>query len=149
MQIDTNQFYLCLLFQWVETFQRITWYCSYRYFWCTSFFFRYFSFWRKSKYVDISYLTLSVQRISERCIERKIKLNFYFHTSLWCLKRFYEGLKADTHLPKNGIICFNDSSSKMMKNAFYFTLKAFFLLKIFKFLSWLFGHVGKTAWLGR
>ena len=24
----------------------------------------------------------------------KIKLNFYFHTSLWCLKRFYEGLKG-------------------------------------------------------
>ena len=23
---------------------------------------------------------------------KKIKLNFYFHTSLWCLKRFYEGL---------------------------------------------------------
>ena len=23
----------------------------------------------------------------------KIKLNFYFHTSLWCIKRFYEGLK--------------------------------------------------------
>ena len=31
----------------------------------------------------------------------------------------------------------------MMKNAFYFTLKAPFVLKIFKFLSWLFGHVGK------
>ena len=30
--------------------------------------------------------------ISESCIEIKIKLNFYFHTSLWCLKRFYEGL---------------------------------------------------------
>ena len=27
------------------------------------------------------------------------------------------------------------SSLKMMKNAFYFTLKAFFVLKIFKFLS--------------
>ena len=25
---------------------------------------------------------------------KKIKLNFYFHTSLWCLKSFYEGLKA-------------------------------------------------------
>ena len=25
---------------------------------------------------------------------KKIKLNFYFHTSLWCLKRFYEGLKG-------------------------------------------------------
>ena len=24
----------------------------------------------------------------------KLKLNFYFHTSLWCLKRFYEGLKC-------------------------------------------------------
>ena len=30
-----------------------------------------------------------------------------------------------------------------MKNALYFTLKAFFVLKIFKFFSWLFGHVGK------
>ena len=30
-----------------------------------------------------------------------------------------------------------------MKNAFYFTLKALFVLKIFKFLSWLFSHVAK------
>ena len=35
--------------------------------------------------------------ISESCIEIKIELNFYFHTSLWCLRRFYEGLKG---LPK-------------------------------------------------
>ena len=34
---------------------------------------------------------------------------------------------------------------KMMKNAFYFILKALFVLKIFKFLSRLFSHVGKTA----
>ena len=33
-----------------------------------------------------------------------------------------------------------ESSLKMMKNAFYFTLKALFALKIFKFLFWLFGH---------
>ena len=32
-----------------------------------------------------------------------------------------------------------------MKNAFYVTLKAIFVLKIFKFLSRLFGHVAK--WL--
>ena len=31
----------------------------------------------------------------------------------------------------------------MIKNAFYFTLKALFVLKIFKFLSWLFDHVEK------
>ena len=34
-----------------------------------------------------------------------------------------------------------------MKNAFYFILKALFVLKIFKFLSRPFGHVGKAAWL--
>ena len=47
---------------------------------------------------------------------------------------------------KNYFICFNDSPSKMMKNAFYLMLKALFVLKIFKFLSWIFGHVEKTAW---
>ena len=36
-----------------------------------------------------------------------------------------------------------------MKNAFYLILKALFVLKIFKFLSWLFGHVEKTARLER
>ena len=47
------------------------------------------------------------------------------------------------------VICLIESPLKMMKNAFYFILKAFFVLKIFKFLSRLFGHVGKTAWLKR
>ena len=32
---------------------------------------------------------------------------------------------------------------KMMKNPFYFTSKAFYVLKILKYLSWLFGHVLK------
>ena len=30
-----------------------------------------------------------------------------------------------------------------MKNAFYFTSKALFFLKAFKFLSWIFGRVAK------
>ena len=30
-----------------------------------------------------------------------------------------------------------------MKNTFYFKLKTFFVLKLFRFLSWLFGHVEK------
>ena len=37
----------------------------------------------------------------------------------------------------------------MMKNDFYFTLKALFLLKMFNFLSRFFGHVEKTARLER
>ena len=38
-----------------------------------------------------------------------------------------------------------ESPLKMMKNAFYLTSKALFIHKIFKFLSWHFGHVAK--WL--
>ena len=34
---------------------------------------------------------------------------------------------------------------KMMKNAFYFTLKALFVLKIFKFLSSLLSHAEKLT----
>ena len=45
------------------------------------------------------------------------------------------------------VICFIESLLKMTKNAFCFILNALFVLKIFKFLSWLFGHVEKTAWL--
>ena len=45
-------------------------------------------------------------------------------------------LKSDSYLPKMFIIiCFKDSQSKMMKNAFNFILKAIFVLKIFEFLS--------------
>ena len=37
-------------------------------------------------------LTLFTQCMSESCIKININLYFYFHTSLWCLKRFYDGL---------------------------------------------------------
>ena len=37
-------------------------------------------------------LTLPAPFISESGIKIKVNLNFYFHTSLWCLKSFYEGL---------------------------------------------------------
>ena len=39
-------------------------------------------------------LTLPASHVSKSCIKIKINLNFYFHTSLWCLERFYEGLKG-------------------------------------------------------
>ena len=52
--------------------------------------------------------------------------------------------------PKNSGVSFrrtlrkylaNESLLKMMKNAFYFTLKALFVLEILRFLPWLFDHV--------
>ena len=36
-----------------------------------------------------------------------------------------------------------ESPLKKTKSAFYFTLKAFLVLKIIKLLSWLFGHLEK------
>ena len=44
---------------------------------------------------------------------------------------------------RSGTIFGNWKPSKMMKNVFHFTSKALFVLKIFKFLSWLFGHAAK------
>ena len=57
---------------------------------------------------------------------------------------FKGGLSPSKLFKKNSS---NDSPLRMIKNAFYFILKALFFLKIFKFLSWHFGHVEKTTWL--
>ena len=46
---------------------------------------------------------------------------------------------------KSCVICFIESTFTMIKNALYFILEALFVLKIFKFLPWLFGHVEETA----
>ena len=62
-------------------------------------------------------------------------------------QRVFVTLKSDSHLPKNCVICLIKRPLKLMENAFYFILKALFVFKIFKFLSRLFGHVGKMAWL--
>ena len=57
-------------------------------------------------------------------------------------------LRLDFHLPKKfSLFASIWALIKVIKIAFYFKLKGLFVLKIFKFLSWLFGHVGKTAWL--
>ena len=53
------------------------------------------------------------------------------------------------HSKKKFFICFNDSLFELMKIAFYFILKAFFVLKIFNVLFWLFGHVEEMTWIER
>ena len=69
-------------------------------------------------------------------------------TKLTCFGKFFilyisrsstflrSNLKSDSRLPKKFLfICFNESPLKMIKNTFYFILKAIFVLKIFEFLS--------------
>ena len=44
------------------------------------------------KYVSCLFFDLNPSHLNPGRIEKK--LNVYFHTSFWCLKRFYEGLKG-------------------------------------------------------
>ena len=53
-------------------------------------------------------------------------------------------LRSDSYLPKNLFICFNDSPSKIMKNGFYFILKALSFSRYLNFCR-LFGHIEKMA----
>ena len=41
-------------------------------------------------FTTMIWLTLLAPCISESCIKIKINLNFYFHTSLWCLKGLHK-----------------------------------------------------------
>ena len=50
-------------------------------------------------------------------------------------------------LQKKRFICFDESPLKMTKSTFYFILEALFVLRIFKFLPWLFRYVEKMTWL--
>ena len=55
-------------------------------------------------------------------------------------------LKSDSQFSEKGCVIRSiERPLNMMKNAFYFILKALSFLKILKFLSWLFGHVEKIA----
>ena len=57
---------------------------------------------------------------------------------------FYVVLKLGSHLPKKIFFAsLVESPLKMMENAFYFILKALFILNVFQFLIWLFVHVEK------
>ena len=48
------------------------------------------------------------------------------------------------------VICFSEALLKMIKNAFYFMLKALLVLNIFSsFYHDFFGHAEKMAWLER
>ena len=68
-----------------------------------------------------------------------IKLNVNSDIKIKNLK--HVELKSDSHLPKKivlfvlFVIWVGESFLKIMKNAFYFMLKALFVLKIFKLLS--------------
>ena len=71
-----------------------------------------------------------------------LQMLLYFYSLITLFKAGFPLSKK-----KKSFICFNESTLKMMKNA-YSILKAL-LVFIFKFLCWLFGLVETTAWFER
>ena len=90
-------------------------------------------------------------------IQRSCSLFFFFFFFFWLEVPFWAEISSKKSklsvwsrtLTFQTKMCYllHWKSHKYEKNAVYFILKALFVLKIFKFLSWLFGNVEKTAWL--
>ena len=83
---------------------------------------------------------------------KSISLNEIF--IFWKLKIsfteiFHESWKSDSQLTKKFCYLLHWKPIKNDKKCFLFYLKTLFVLKIFKLLSWHFGHVGKTSLLER
>ena len=72
-----------------------------------------------------------------------MKENLFEKTQVQIWKSFSKSETRTTYCQVKSQFLAAKSPFKIMKNAFYFTSKALFVLKIFKFLAWLFGHVSK------
>ena len=109
--------------------------------------------WLQHRCFPVNFANFQEQLLCKKHLQTDVV--FWLYENLWCnkvlpypcsIKDRLTYLNLVSHLPKKLFyICFNDNPSKMMKNAFYFILKMLFVLRIFRFLSWLFGHVEKTA----
>ena len=80
------------------------------------------------------------------CIFFPRKFSSHYTLCQWIKFRYNTFLK-DTFRSEQFFA--TEAPLKMIKNDFYFTLKALFVLKMFNSLSWLFGHLEKTARLER
>ena len=72
------------------------------------------------------------------------QLSFYLFSTIWIII-----IKIGLSPFKKKFIYFNDSPSKMMKNAFYFILKALFVLKMFNFVCLDFFVMYKNGLIGK
>ena len=106
------------------------------------------------------YLTLTTQFFSHLLLNLYMtklcpQKQFYTRSSVFFSKimhKLFSCSKVKVGLllsKKNCFICFHENPLKMMENAFYFILKAFFVVKIFTFLFSDFNQIDKTAWLER
>ena len=93
-----------------------------------------FGIWKNANLVKMqscikSILIFPAPWISESCFKIN-NLNFYFHTSLWYLKKIYEGLsvklKCPWHYSHATCLHFKFSSDNWLKRIFFIFLKFHF-----------------------
>ena len=97
------------------------------------------SLWKKSEKINELFLRSCV---SNRKTDRQSQI----HRTLLLKSVFFKHFASTNQLPRfyiNGTLV--ENGLKMIRYTYYFVLINLFFLKIFKFLSWLFGHVEKTA----
>ena len=81
------------------------------------------------------------------CIKTKVNKNYRMTIAEYIHKSIKEMISVKGALSGLKQFLSNENPLKMMKNAFYFILKALFVLKIFEFLFRIFVQVGK--WLDK
>ena len=95
----------------------------------------YFGFLKKIRLNSTHYF---IMKIPSKWDFQQIIFNHSSDTEL-------KDLKSDSHLLKKFCIVYFIEKPFYFKNAFYFILKALLVLKVFKLLSWLLGHVKKNG----
>ena len=70
---------------------------------------------------------------------------FLYYDGIYPFCKFHFFKVGLSPYKKNCVICFIERPLKVMKNAFYFIVKALFVLNLFKVLSLLFDHEGQMA----
>ena len=109
-------------------------------------------FRRVDQKLELSHEILNLSNNVTNDVKNIVARTYVFNASgfffiIFCTWKVF--LKSDPHRRKNCFIYLNETPLKMMENAFYFIFKAFFVLKISKFLFRFFGQVEKTTWLER
>ena len=114
--------------------------------------------------LSLKYCKLKVQKIKllnallishlSELVKRNVRFecDLSLNIALWMKptwKQIVEILTSDSHFSNELFYFLLWKPFKMMKNAFYFILKALFLFKIFKFFVLTFWSCKKTGWLER
>ena len=99
--------------------------------------------------INLTRVLIVINFVSKQMRDKSFLEKLRYHANKEITMQYFLPILLKGTLSGRREFLITESPLKMMKNAFYFTLKAIFVLKIFRFLSWLFGHVEKAGRLER